>query len=182
MLSSPEHMAHMHHTEADTARQAASLLLGCFRWFVLASLSLAAAFKLFTVLWISHSSAPFLASPEPVLAFLFGVPVSLGAVMLLEALGEAIVVGLLLRSDLRTQMAITAFVSTLFLLYHLLLAQIGYHGPCPCFGDVYRYLGLSVPTVNAITLCVALVMGIGSYGWFMVEWLKQRSSVPGQRT
>jgi len=172
----------MHHPEADTARQAGSMLLGCFRGFVLLSLSLAAAFKLLTVLWVSQSSTSMLASPEPVLAFLFAVPVPVGAVMLLEALAEVLVVVLLLRSDVATQMALTAWVSTLFLAYHLLLAEIGYRGPCPCFGGLYQYLGLSVQSLNAMTLCVVLVMGVGSYGWLMVDWLKQRSSLPRQRT
>lgn len=166
---------------SDPSAETTGIMAECFRWFVVLSLSLAALLKLGTVLSSAVASAPSLGYAEPLLLFIFGTRIPMWAAMLLEALGETAVVVLVIGSDLRTRMSVTAFVSTLFLIYHLLLVEIGYRGPCPCFGNAYKWLGLGFDVVNAITLCVALLMATGSYGWFVVGWLKGQRRVSGQR-
>jgi hypothetical protein len=132
----------------------------CFAASVVAILAVTAVFKLVAAM----GETRILSQPDPLLGFF-----SNRQIMVLAALLEGFVVGLMLwdRDRLR-QVALVAWIGTVFLAYRLGLWWIGHEGSCPCLGNVTHSIGLS-PSME--DLGVKILLGyllLGSYS--AVAW------------
>jgi hypothetical protein len=108
--------------------------------------------------------ARILAQADPLLTFL-----SYREIMVMASILELAVVGLILRESGRfRQVALVAWISTVFLAYRLGLWWIGHEGSCPCLGNVTRSIGLS-PAMEDLGVKILLgYLVLGSY--VLVIW------------
>lgn len=69
-----------------------------------------------------------------------------------------------------------ALLGGMFVLYHIAVRIADIPGPCPCFGSVWRVLGLSEGVVRAVTAALAWVLFCSG----VVLWTGVWSSAKGQ--
>jgi hypothetical protein len=107
----------------------------------------------------ASGKARILAQPDPLLVFF-----STRQTMISAALLELAVVGLILwERDRLRQVALVAWIGTVFLVYRAGLWWVGHEGACPCLGNVTRSIGLS-PTMEDLGVKVLLgYLVLGSY-------------------
>ena len=63
-----------------------------------------------------------------------------------------------------------AWLSFLFITYHIGLYLIGFHGMCSCLGNPTAWLSLSDSTINMIVKCLLAYLSIGSLLLLGCKW------------
>jgi hypothetical protein len=126
----------------------------------------------------ASGEARVLARPDPLLGMLSNRQIMLIAVVL-----ELLVIGLIMREmDRLRQVALIAWIGTVFLAYRLGLWWIGHEGACPCLGNVTYSIGLS-PAMEDLGVKVLLgYLLLGSYSIVALElvgrWKHKRCGLP----
>jgi hypothetical protein len=77
-------------------------------------------------------------------------------------------------SNVIRQLEMVAWLSLLFIAYHVGLYLIQFHGVCPCLGNANSWLKLSDNSINNLTLGLLAYFSIGSIlmlgiGWFQIQ-------------
>lgn len=120
----------------------------------------------------SSGSAPILEAQDPVL------PIPIRYLFALVGAVETGVVGACFLSKRRwIPTALVAWLSTGFVLYRLGLVWVGYHGHCPCLGNVTDALHLSPFVVDWTMRFIVLYLLAGSYTtlcWHLQRMRKAR--------
>jgi hypothetical protein len=134
---------------------ALALVRPAFVWFSSAVLLFTALAKLFSA---AHP-VPVLLLSDPVFSF-----ASRLTIFRIAACVELLtILAFLLTSSYVIRLTLIAWLSSLFLVYHLGLFLIHpYQRYCPCLGTIGQALGLSDRTVSGLTFLLALVMLLGA--------------------
>jgi hypothetical protein len=103
--------------------------------------------------------------------------------MLLAAVIEVIVIGLLLRErNVIRRVALVAWVGSVFLAYRVGLWAIGYGGSCSCLGHLTDALGISTETADLASKLILGYLLLGSYtvlAWAAIApWIVQQPVSP----
>ena len=114
---------------------------------------------------------------------LFGI--SFRALLVAVGLVEIIIAVLcLLTKGSRLSTLLVAWLATCFLIYRVGLRYVGWHRPCPCFGNITDFLGIPPQTADTVMRIVLAYLLIGSYGTLFWLWRQKRkstlSSEPGE--
>jgi len=116
-------------------------------------------------------SAEVLKLPEA----LFGWPTRW--VMVLAALTEAVVVGILLsKAEPLTKLGTILWLSVNFATYRVCLWTMGVSATCPCMGKAYGLIGISSATMDRVMGWIVLVLLAGS-AYFIYRFSGRRTPV-----
>jgi hypothetical protein len=100
-----------------------------------------------------------LSHPDPILGMFTN-----RETMLLAILLEVVIIGLVVdQREIVGKAGYIAWISTVFLAYHVGLWSIGYQGPCGCLGNVANTLGVSSGTADLVSGVLLAYLLMGSY-------------------
>lgn len=96
----------------------------------------------------ASQKASVLAMPDPLMGF-----VSIRQISIIAGVVEvAVAIYIFSPQNVIAQLKTIAWLSFLFIAYHLGLRVIGFHGMCPCLGDPNAWLKLSDSSINTVVI------------------------------
>lgn len=125
---------------------------------------------------LAAGRAPEFLDPDPILGFLLGGEVLLGAAAL-----EILVAACLLHwgTDALRSLAAVARLATVSGVYRLMAWQMDISTPCDCLGSLSGVLGLSREQAETMATGLSFYLLVGSYG--LLAWVGWRSCFWGIR-
>ena len=107
-----------------------------------------------------------LAMSDPLIGFLTVKQTSIIA----GILEVSVAIYILMRQNSNRQLEIIAWLSLLFITYHIGLYLIGFHGMCSCLGNANAWLKLSDSSINLAVKCLLAYFSIGSLLMLGLKW------------
>jgi hypothetical protein len=137
----------------------------CVRFFIFSSaliLLVTASAKLA----VSAGHASILMEPDPIIG------VSVKHLIVTVAIIELCIVITCLSKSIMVPIMLIAWLSTNLLAYRIILALIGYSGPCHCLGNLTENLHIPAQTTDTVMKIILSYLLAGSYGIFFFYWWK----------
>ena len=114
---------------------------------------------------------PLLSLPDQVFLIVNGRQVLLAVAAIEVIVGIFILVG----REVRHNLLIVGCLSCCFLTYRLALAWLDASGsPCPCLGNLHKWLSLSATTVNRVSSLALVFLFSGSWGLLALSWFQDK--------
>jgi len=111
---------------------------------------------------------PILSKHDPVFTF-----VSYRQIALFAGIVELVAVFVIMRQR-HLALPVLCWLSTIFLLYRIGLWSVGSHEPCPCFGSMLEWAGLSKGVEKGLAIILFVFLLLGSYSWSLVRMVEDR--------